>query len=148
MYGEIPCALQAKFKDKRILVVEDEAIVAMLIEDELLEAGAQVVGPVGSVRDALCLVEIAAADGGLSAAVLDIHLEGGAVKPVADRLATLGVPFLFATGYGKGCDTGGHEAAPVLHKPFDTHELLAVLSSLAFVAQRTPPTHEAAATPP
>jgi CheY-like chemotaxis protein len=117
-------------RDKRILVVEDEALIAMLAEDELLEAGARVVGPAATVGEALRLIEGAAADGGLSAAVLDIKLAGDAVRPVADRLAALGVPFLFATGYGEGCDTGGH-AAPVLHKPFDPHQLVVTVEALA-----------------
>ena len=118
-------------RDKRILVVEDEALVAMLVEDELLEAGAKVVGPAASVDEALRLIETAAAEGGLSAAVLDIDLAGEAARPVADRLAALGVPFLFATGYGVGCDTGGHAAAPVLHKPFDPHGLVVAVETLA-----------------
>jgi CheY-like chemotaxis protein len=117
-------------RDKRILVVEDEPVVAMLEEHELLGAGAEVLGPAASVAEALRLVEVAASDGGLSAAVLDINLGGEAVMPVADRLAALGVPFLFATGYGAGCDTGGH-AAPLLHKPFTPERLITALEALA-----------------
>ena len=72
-----------------------------------------------------------AADGGISAAVLDINLDGQRVEPVADRLAALGVPFLFATGYGEGCDTGGHGAAPILDKPFAPERLVAAVEALA-----------------
>jgi DNA-binding response OmpR family regulator len=122
---------RAALGDKRVLVVEDEAIVAMLVEDELREAGAEVVGPAASVGGALRLIEAAAKDGGLSAAVLDINLQGRAVAPVADRLAALGVPFVFATGYGEGCDTGGHADARVLHKPFDPHALIDAVEALA-----------------
>ena len=133
-------------RGKRILVVEEEAIVAMLFDDELFEAGAQVVGPAGSVDDALLLIEAAATDGGLSAAVLDIKLEGEAVKPVADTLAALGVPFLFATGYAEHCDTGGHNSAPVLRKPFAPHELLVAVSALKSVcvplSRRSPSSSE------
>ncbi len=118
-------------KDKRVLVVEDEALVFMLVEDELRDAGAEVLGPAPSVGDALRLVEAAEADGGIDAAVLDINLQGRAVAPVADRLAALGVPFLFATGYGEGCNTGGHETAPRLHKPFDTERLIEAVEALA-----------------
>ena len=117
-------------RDKRILIVEDEALLALLVEDRLLDAGAEVVGPATSVADALRLIEAMAAGGGLSAAVLDINLRGAAVTPVADRLAALGVPFLFATGYGENCDTGGHGTAPVLHKPFDPDRLIAVIEGL------------------
>lgn len=121
---------RAKLKGKRILVVEDDALVSMLVEDELRDAGATVLGPAASVRDALRLVQ-AAAHGGLDAAVLDINLEGNHVAPVADRLAALGVPFVFTTGYGAGCDTGGHGAAPTLRKPFSSESLLAAVEALA-----------------
>jgi AmiR/NasT family two-component response regulator len=77
-------------RDRRILVVEDEALVAMLAEDGLLDAGAGVVGPAASVGEALRLIETAAADGGLNAAVLDINLAGEAVKPVVALLANSG----------------------------------------------------------
>jgi DNA-binding response OmpR family regulator len=92
------------------------------------------VGPAASVGEALRLIETAAADGGLNAAVLDINLNGEAVKPVADRLAALGVPFLFATGYGEGCDTGGH-TAPVLRKPFGADRLVAAVEAVASTGQ-------------
>jgi DNA-binding response OmpR family regulator len=117
-------------RDKRILVVEDEAILAMMVEDGLVDAGAKVVGPAASVGDALQLIDEVASDGGLSAAVLDINLNGEVVSPVADRLAALGVPFVFATGYGEGCDTGGH-AAPMLRKPFAPDMLVNAVDALA-----------------
>ena len=120
-----------RLKGKRVLVVEDEALVSMLVEDELRDAGATVLGPAVCVADALRLVEAAAADGGISAAVLDINLEGRHVGPVADRLAALGVPFLFATGYGASRDAGGHGAAPVVEKPFDLERLVASVAALA-----------------
>jgi DNA-binding response OmpR family regulator len=123
----------AKLTGKRILVVEDEPLVSMLVEDELRGAGAVVVGPVPTVSEALGLVEAAAADGGISAAVLDINLQGQAAVPVADRLAALGVPFLFATGYGEGCGTGAHGTAPTLHKPFAPEMLIAAVEALASV---------------
>ncbi len=121
----------AKLTGKRVLVVEDEALVSMLVEDELLDAGAKVVGPAACIDDALRLIEAAAADGGLSAAVLDINLGGQQVWPVADRLAALGVPFLFATAYGKGCGTAGHGAAPTLPKPLDPGRLIVAVEALA-----------------
>ena len=83
------------------------------------------------MNTSLRLVEAVAADGGISAAVLDINLDGKHVASVADRLAALGVPFLFATGYGEGCDTGGHRAAPILSKPFSPKSLVAIIEALA-----------------
>ena len=115
----------------RVLIVEDEPLVARLLEDEIRHAGAGVIGPARSVGEALLLIEAAVAEGGLHAAVLDFNLDGTAVLPVADRLAALGVPFLFATGYGEGCDRGLHAAMPVLVKPFESHTLLAALSDIA-----------------
>jgi DNA-binding response OmpR family regulator len=112
----------------RILVVEDEALVASLLEDDLRSTGAEVIGPARSVDEALLL--IAAAEGRLSAAVLDFNLNGTMVSPVADRLADLGVPFVFATGYGEGCDRGLHAAAPVLAKPFSLNRLVAAIRGL------------------
>ena len=121
----------AKLSGRRVLVVEDEPLASMLIEDELRNAGATILGPARSVADALRLVEAAAADGGISVAVLDINLDGRHVAPVADRLAALRVPFLFATGYRDGCDTGGHGAAPTLHKPFGSQRLIIAVQALA-----------------
>jgi CheY-like chemotaxis protein len=133
----------AWLKDERILVVEDEALVSILVEDELRGAGAEVLGPAPTVVDALRLVEAAAADGGISAAVLDINLAGRHVGPLADRLAALGVPFVFATGYGEGCDTGGHGAAPTLDKPFGAETLVAAVASLASARGRRRAAHGA-----
>lgn len=138
MYMPNPFNRPPKLKGKRVLVVEDEALVSMLVEDELRDAGATVLGPAACVDDAMRLVEAAAADGGMDAAVLDLNLQGEWATPVADRLAALGVPFLFATGYGEGCDRGGHGAAPHLHKPFAPERLVDTVEVLT--AKRTAPT--------
>ena len=115
---------------RRVLVVEDEPLIAMLLEEQLLEAGAEVVGPANSVGDALRLIEQTAFNGGLSAGVLDVNLGGALVAPGADRLAALGVPFVFAAGYGAECDKGLHTAAPVLAKPFVPHLLVVAIEGL------------------
>jgi DNA-binding response OmpR family regulator len=135
-----PPASPTVLKGRRVLVVEDEALIAMMLEDVLREAGAEVL-TAATLGEALRLVEAAAAaghGGGLSAAVLDIDLAGERVLPVADSLARLGVPFLFATGYDAGCDRGRHGAAPVLHKPFDPHDLIAALQALILSAPPRP----------
>jgi DNA-binding response OmpR family regulator len=117
-------------KGKRILLVEDEALVAMLVEDELLDAGAHIVGTASSVAEALRIIEAAMGDGGISAAVLGLNLDGEAVWPVANALDELGVPFVIETGYGLGCNTGKYATAPVLHKPFDPQVLIGAVEGL------------------
>ena len=96
-----------KLAGKHFVLVEDKPLVSLQAEDELRDAGATVLGPAVCVDQALRLIGMAVADGGIGAAVLDINLDGRHVRPVADRLAALGVPFLFATGDGDGCDTSG-----------------------------------------
>ena len=114
----------------RVLIVEDEALIAMQLEDELTDAGAEVVGPVASVDEALALIETAYGDGGLSAAVLDMNLQGETVLPVADRLAVLRVPFVFTTGYADGGQRGPHKAASTLLKPFNSGALPDAITGL------------------
>lgn len=99
----------------RILVVDDEPLVAMLVEDLLLELGCEVVGPASTVAGALALV----AAGGLSGALLDVNLAGELVYPVADALRAVGVPFAFVTGYGELGEAEAFRDAPVLKKPLD-----------------------------
>jgi len=118
-------------RGRRVLLVEDEMLVAMMFEDVLLDAGAEVIGPATSVEEALLLIEAAAAGGGVDAAMLDINLEGAMVSPVADHLAALGVPFVFTTGYGEHCDRGAHSAAPILAKPFGPDTLVTAVRNLS-----------------
>jgi CheY-like chemotaxis protein len=79
----------------RVLVVEDEAVIAMLIEDMVLEFGSEVIGPVARLREALSLAHNAALD----AAILDVNVGGAVIFPVAEVLRERGIPFIFATGY-------------------------------------------------
>lgn len=80
----------------RVLVVEDEYMLADELENELLHAGAIVLGPVGTLEDALSIV---AAEANMDGAILDANLRGEMVFPVADLLLERGVPFVFITGY-------------------------------------------------
>ncbi len=111
---------------RRILVVEDEALVAMLVEDALLDAGALVIGPAATVREAIALLDREEPH----AAVLDMNLAGETSTPVADVLAARGVPFVVATGYGADGLPHAHAAVPVLAKPYDPGELTAALGRL------------------
>jgi CheY-like chemotaxis protein len=111
---------------RRILVVEDDVLIAMLIEDLLREHGAMVVGPVDDLDEALRL----AALGGHDAAVLDVNLGGRPSAPLAARLRAAGTPFLFVTGYGRAGLPDGFADAPVLGKPFRDGDLLGLLGDL------------------
>jgi CheY-like chemotaxis protein len=112
----------------RLLVVEDEALVAILLEDMLVDLGCTVVGVSGNVADALSRLVTADIDG----AVLDVNIGGEMVFPVADALAARGTPFVFATGYGRTGIDERYPRAPVLTKPYSRDalaETLAVIRS-------------------
>lgn len=110
---------------KRVLVVEDEVIVAMQLEDLLLDMGCEVVGPACRYEDAIAMAEVETLD----AAVLDVNLNGRSVSGVAERLTARGVPIVYATGYGRaGCV--GLPDAPVLQKPYMPTDLATALSEL------------------
>lgn len=87
---------EAMLQGCRILVVEDEYVLAYEIQDELSDAGAQVLGPFAKVDEAVGLL---ASEQQVDGAVLDINLGGNWVFPVADLLVEQGVPFIFTTGY-------------------------------------------------
>lgn len=110
----------------RILVVEDEMLVAMNIEDMLHELGHFVVGIAARLGPALAL----AGEADLDAAMLDVNLAGERSFPVADLLAARGIPFLFATGYGRRGIEERFSDAPVLQKPFRAADLSAALRTL------------------
>lgn len=110
----------------RILVVEDEPLVAMDIQAELQDAGAQVVGPARSVGAALT----ALGPGGLDLAVLDGNLRGEPVDPVAVRLRQAGIPFCFVSGYGREHLPAGFADAPLIQKPFRPDILRRTLEDL------------------
>ena len=115
-------------RGRRLLVVEDEYLIAASLARELEGRGAEVVGPAGSVRDALALVE--AAGGRLDGAVLDINLRGERVYPVADALAALGVPFVFVTGYDARVIPDAYAGVPRCEKPVSPALLSRVLSKV------------------
>jgi len=109
---------------RRILVVEDEMMIAMLVEDMLLELGCTVVGPVHALAEAL---ELARTEPGLDAALLDVNLAGQPVFPVADALREKGVPAIFSTGYGDAGLRDIDRGSPVLQKPFRSGDLARAL---------------------
>jgi CheY-like chemotaxis protein len=113
---------------RRLLIVEDEALVAMMIEDMLSDLGCVVVDVAGSVARGLALTEDAATQ--LDAAVLDVNLGGETVYPVAEKLALAGVPFVFSTGYGLAGVAPRFAGVPTLAKPFNSTTLAAALLSV------------------
>lgn len=108
---------------KRILLVEDEFLVAMMAEDMLAELGARPVGPAHRLEEGLALAREAELDG----AVLDINLGGARSDAIAEVLAARGVPFVFATGYGRSAAPAGLEAE-VIDKPYSLEKLSAALA--------------------
>ncbi len=99
----------------RILLVEDEALVAMAVKDALSDLGFEVIGAVSNMTDAMA----AAMNEDVHAAVLDINLAGKMTYPVADILIAKGVPFIFVTGYGAESVKERFGQVPVLQKPFN-----------------------------
>ncbi|MBS0332134.1 MAG: response regulator [Proteobacteria bacterium] len=113
-------------KGLRVLVVEDEMMVSMLIEDMLGDLGCTVVGPASRLEEAVELVGSAKID----CAVLDVNLGGQPIFPVADLLREKGAPFAFATGYGDAGLRDVDRGTPVLQKPFREGDLARVLGEL------------------
>jgi DNA-binding response OmpR family regulator len=112
----------------RLLLVEDDPLLAMMIGDWLTEAGVDVVGPAGRVAEALALIE--SKGEGLDGALLDVSLGRGDSFPVADALAARGLPFAFCTGRGASELPARFAGAPLLEKPFLTRELQQVVAAL------------------
>jgi CheY-like chemotaxis protein len=110
----------------RLFVVEDEALVAMMLEDMLADLGCEIVDIASTVRDALNRLPAASATA--DGAVLDVNIGGEMVFPVADALTELGLPFMFVTGYGRNGLGGRYPGAQVLAKPYSARSLTHALS--------------------
>ncbi|MDO9223884.1 MAG: response regulator [Caulobacter sp.] len=110
----------------RVLVVEDEMLVSMLLEDMLADFGCSVVGPAPTIAEAMPLATSAEID----VAVLDMNLGGAPIFPVADALKARGVPYIFASGYGAGSLGEDHRDTPMLQKPFRQADLERALNGL------------------
>jgi DNA-binding response OmpR family regulator len=109
---------------RRILVVEDEILICLLIETILDDAGYDVV-TADTVDEAMAAID----QGNLAAAILDLNLKGVKVYPVAERLETTTIPYVFATG-GGGRDIENFPGRPWVGKPFQESELLAAVEKL------------------
>jgi CheY-like chemotaxis protein len=100
----------------RVMVVEDESLVAMMLCDMLEDLGCAVIGPTATVTGALALLEGGAPP---DLALLDVNLGGENACAVADALARRAVPFIFVSGYGRSGIDPRYAQAPVLPKPFE-----------------------------
>jgi CheY-like chemotaxis protein len=110
----------------RVLLVEDESVVAMLLEDIIGELGCKVVGPVARVDKAIEMAQHETLD----AAILDVNLNGHDVYPVADALAARSIPFIFATGYGRDSLRPPYDDRPLLQKPFQQRDVDAAFAEV------------------
>jgi DNA-binding response OmpR family regulator len=120
---------------ERVLIVEDEATIALLLEDALEEARVDVVGPASTVQQALTLI----AEEPPQAALLDVSLVGEHSFPVADALLEHRVPFAFLTGHNQASMRGRYPGILTITKPFNVGEVATLVGSL-LKARRGAPT--------
>ena len=116
---------------RRVLVVEDESLVAMLLETILEDMGCLPVGPASSVDEGLAL----ATDEHLDAALLDVNVAGRHVFPIAEVLKARGVPFVFSTGYGEGGLPDEWRGHATVQKPFTDAAIRQALMKTLGVAE-------------
>jgi CheY-like chemotaxis protein len=116
----------------RALVIEDEPMIAMLIEDMLLDFGCATVEVAGRMDAGLRLAE----SGDYDFVVLDVNLDGAPSYPIADVLGRRGIPVIFATGYGMGGLAAAYAGGPTLQKPFGRADLEATVSRVLAARRR------------
>jgi DNA-binding response OmpR family regulator len=109
----------------RVLIVEDEMLIAMMLQDMVSDAGLEVEGVANSLNAGIDLAKRADFD----LAILDVNLNGEEVYPVAEILKQRGIPFIFSTGYGAGGLKSGFDGAPQVVKPFQQKLLMAAVKA-------------------
>ena len=115
----------SKQRTARILIIEDEPMIALCLEDVLVDAGFQIAGVAGKLDKALALIE----SGGCDAAIVDANLAGVSASPAAIALATRGLPFIMMSGYSKEQMLGEYPRAYFLSKPCRPELLIETLNS-------------------
>jgi CheY-like chemotaxis protein len=116
---------------RKVLLVEDESLIVMLIEDALSDLGCEIAGVASRFDDAIAKARALAFD----LAVLDVNLNGLRTFPIADTIRQRGIPFVFATGYGATSVPAHLASIPVLQKPFAAIDLEQALSAALRGAQ-------------
>jgi len=116
---------------KRILVVEDELMIRLLLQDMLEDLGHTLAGEAGDIEQALTLAK----QGEFDVAILDVNLDGQPISPVVDILIERGLPFVFATGYGQRGVPEAYRATPTLQKPFQADALAQAIEAAASTAR-------------
>ncbi len=108
----------------RVLLVEDEVLITLLLQDMLLDLECEVADAPASLDDALS----AARNGAFDLALIDLNLHGNLSYPVADILKARRIPFIFVTGYGAAALEPTYAGTPVLEKPFHRKDLEAIIA--------------------
>ncbi len=114
----------SRLHGRRVLIVEDEYMLASDLARGFAKAGIDIVGPTGSLAKAIQLLK----DGGVDGAVLDIKLSDKQVYPLADTLIERGTPIVFVTGYDAGAIPARFSGVPLCEKPVDTLKVIEALS--------------------
>jgi CheY-like chemotaxis protein len=115
---------------KRVLVVEDELMIRMLLEGMLTDLGHTVAAEAGGIDEAVALAK----KGTFDVAILDVNLNGHPVTPVVEILVERGVPFIFASGYGQRGLPEAYRAIPTLLKPFQADALAQAIETAISLA--------------
>ncbi len=116
---------------KRVLVVEDELMIRMLLQDMLADLGHTLAGEAGRIEDAVALAK----QGEFDIAILDVNLNGQPISPVVEVLLERGVPFVFATGYGQRGVPEPYRGSPTLQKPFQADALAEAINAASAVGR-------------
>ena len=116
---------------KRVLVVEDELMIRLLLQDMLADLGHTVAGEAGRIEEALALAK----EGEFDVAILDVNLNGQLISPVVEILVERGLPFVFATGYGQRGVPEPFRKTPTLLKPFQLDALAQAIEAAAPAAR-------------
>ncbi|MDR3421400.1 MAG: response regulator [Xanthobacteraceae bacterium] len=120
-------AAEVSVAGKRVLVVEDELMIRMLLQDMLADLGHTLAGEAGRIDEAIALAK----DGEFDLAILDVNLNGQPISPVVEILVARGLPFVFATGYGQRGVPEPYRQTPTLQKPFQVDALARAIEAAA-----------------